>query len=61
MLYAFLKLSFIGLLDIHIQDNDPKLTSGKVKAYMQSKSNAKNSRMSIMDWPSQSLDLNPLN
>ena len=45
---------------IFMQDNDPKHTSGKVKAYLETKTNAKQSRMSVMNWPSQSPDLNPL-
>ena len=43
-----------------MQDNDPKHTTKKVQSYLQSKQAAKNSKIRIMDWPSQSPDLNPL-
>jgi hypothetical protein len=41
-----------------MQDNDPKHTSKKVKAYLTSKANA--GKMKLMNWPPQSPDLNPL-
>jgi transposase len=43
-----------------MQDNDPKHTSAKVKNYLASKVNAPGSNVEIMDWPSQSPDLSPL-
>ena len=45
---------------IFMHDNDPKHTSNKVKAYLEGKASQKQSRVQLMDWPSQSPDLNPL-
>ena len=43
-----------------MQDNDPKQTSNKVKSHLASKQNDNKSNMKVMEWPSQSPDLNPL-
>ena len=43
---------------IFMHDNDPKHTSNKVKACLEGKASQKQSRMQLMDWPSQSPDLN---
>ena len=45
---------------IFMHDNNPKHTSGKVKDYLQSKAAKKRSKIKLMDWPSQSPNLNPL-
>ena len=39
---------------IYQQDNDPKHTSGLVKEWFRQK------RINVLDWPSQSPDLNPI-
>ena len=43
-----------------MQDNDPKHTSKTVQAYLQEKMKQRGCRMKVMDWVSQSPDLNPL-
>ena len=45
---------------VFVQDNDPKHSSNKVKNYLRTKSTEPNARMSVMEWPSQSPDCNPL-
>ena len=45
---------------VFVQDNDPKHSSKKVRNYLENKSAAKDARMSVMEWPSQSPDCNPL-
>lgn len=42
------------------QDNDPKHTAKKVRRYLESKANAEDLPFEILDWPSQSPDLNPI-
>lgn len=43
---------------IFVHDNDPKHTAGRVKTYLNRKQ--QNGNISIMNWPSQSPDLNPI-
>jgi DDE superfamily endonuclease len=43
-----------------MQDNNPKHSAQKIKNYLKTKSSEPNARMTVMNWPPQSPDCNPL-